>query len=404
MIRNIIATRTNSNYSETMRIVQIHSYYRSWIPSGENITVSELSKMLIESNFTISNILGSTDHLLKSKAKRFKALLSLFTASSLTESDSIALVGDEILIIHNEFPIISIRLWRKISSSQIKILRVVHNYRSTCLSGNHWYRENPCFSCQDKNFSMGIIRKCYQKSYAASFIRMLYTKISQFYLKKSDVTYIAISERMSRYISNTFGSDVKIAQIPNSVPDREMINSDAHQVLFVGRLEQEKGLIEIIEIWKDFPHLPILNIVGTGNLKKYADDAAETDSRILVHGAKNSEELELIAKKCKVAVFPTLWREPFGRTMIEALSRGQAVVTTESANAEFCVIEGVNGYVAAIENSDFGNAVAKALTIPLELHTRSSRSFYQSKYTKQIWKENWINTINEVRTLGETIE
>ena len=387
-----------------MKIIQIHSKYRSWIPSGENISVTELFNLLSESQFINSLITVSTDNLVTSRVKRFKGAVSLLAGTNLPDFDFNGLIGDEILIIHNEFPILSIQNWRTIASRQIRILRVVHNYRSTCLSGNHWYRENPCFSCQDGNFTMGVIRKCYQKSYVASFIRMLYTKLSQFYMNKSNITYIAISERMERYISSTFGSKVKIIQIPHAVPNRECIDADAAQVLFVARLEEEKGLKEVIRIWQDFPHLPILNIIGTGSLIKYAVEAGEIDSRILVHGTKNSDELELIAKKCKVAVFPTLWREPFGRTMIEALSRGQALVTTESANAEFCVIESLNGYVAEIEISDFGNAVAKALTIPFELHTKTSRSIYQSKYTKQIWKQNWFNAIDAHRTFGGKIE
>lgn len=379
-----------------MKVIQVHSNYRSWIPSGENLTVSELSHLFKRSEIPFSLIVESTDPLLKSNMRKLMKIYSVLASNKLGDFDFGKFVGDEILIIHNEFPVISLRIWKNLASRQIPILRVIHNYRSSCLSGNHWYLNRPCFECNTEQFFMGFIRKCYQGNYLTSLLKILYTRVSQRYILKSNVTFVAISRGIEDYILSTFGYDVKIFHIPNSVPEREIINSDADEVLYVSRLEEEKGLRHLLSIWKTSPKLPTLNIVGVGRLKPLAEAAAVQDPRIIVHGAKHGEDLELIARKCKVSVFPTLWNEPFGRTMIEAISRGQAIVATKSANAENCVKVGMNGYMCSVDEMNLGTAVENALALPIGTVSATSLEFYNEKYSDEKWKRNWLNAIRSV--------
>jgi glycosyltransferase involved in cell wall biosynthesis len=261
------------------------------------------------------------------------------------------------------------------------------------LSGNHWYANKACFDCDAKDFSKGIFRKCYQGDYLSSLLRALYTKKSRRYILKSRVTFIAISKRIEEYIQTTFGTDVKILLIPNSVTERATIDSNADEVLYVSRLDEEKGLRHLLNIWQLSPTLPNLNIVGVGKLKPLADSAAKLDPRILVHGAKNGDDLELIARRCKVAVFPTLWNEPFGRTMIEAISRGQAIVATAAANSEKCVLVGMNGYICSISEMNLGTSVEKALALPFTTVSDISLGFYNDKYSDIKWQQNWLKAI-----------
>jgi glycosyltransferase involved in cell wall biosynthesis len=53
---------------------------------------------------------------------------------------------------------------------------------------------------------------------------------------------------------------------------------------------------------------------------------------------------------CTVYVLPTYYREGIPRTVVEALSTGRAIITTESPGCRETVIEGENGYLVPVRD------------------------------------------------------
>ena len=87
------------------------------------------------------------------------------------------------------------------------------------------------------------------------------------------------------------------------------INKDDKILLFLGRIEPEKGIKELIDAWDHLSKLAKekgwwLLIVGYGTLEIYAKNKAIHEKRIIFHGECYGEEKEFIFQISKAFILP----------------------------------------------------------------------------------------------------
>jgi glycosyltransferase involved in cell wall biosynthesis len=112
-------------------------------------------------------------------------------------------------------------------------------------------------------------------------------------------------------------------------------------LLYVGRLTRDKGVhiaIEAIGLLSQqdrFSHVH-LSIAGTGEdeagLRRLVQDH-HLEARVVFLGHQSREALRTLYHEADVLVFPSLWQEPFGRVLIEAMAAGLVVVGTATGGA-----------------------------------------------------------------------
>lgn len=120
---------------------------------------------------------------------------------------------------------------------------------------------------------------------------------------------------------------------------RNLKADDRWEILFTGRLVEQKGLLELIEAFSLLIQKQVkcrLNIVGweeikggifTKRLKMLAETLGVKDD-IVFHGFKKvGFELNALYRSCNLYVLPT-YHEGFPRTIWEAMANGLPVVTT----------------------------------------------------------------------------
>jgi len=100
-------------------------------------------------------------------------------------------------------------------------------------------------------------------------------------------------------------------------------------ILFVGRLEPVKGIIQLIQaipsVKKIHPQVKLL-IVGKGNLEGLVKKAAEDqDSIILVNDFLSPEDKRDYYALADLCIFPSTY-EPFGIVALEAAAMGKAAI------------------------------------------------------------------------------
>jgi glycosyltransferase involved in cell wall biosynthesis len=152
--------------------------------------------------------------------------------------------------------------------------------------------------------------------------------------------------RASAEFARSLGVDlVEIA--PNAV-DAEIFQGaavdrsgrDGCTFLYVGRLDEEKGLDTLLHAFREVPGTLVL--VGSGTDEPRL--RALADGRVTFAGARDRDELVGFYADADVFVLPSR-SEPWGMVLNEAAAAGLPLVATEQAGASHDLVEeGANGF------------------------------------------------------------
>lgn len=115
-------------------------------------------------------------------------------------------------------------------------------------------------------------------------------------------------------------------------------------ILFLGRLSKEKGIDLVLAALPLVPRPADLAILGLdGPLSGIVKAAAARDSRIKILPPVPHAEVKGIMEKYDVICCPSIYEEPFGKTVFEARSLGKKIVTTARGG----IAEIIQGYPKA---------------------------------------------------------
>ena len=375
-----------------MLIGIIHSYYRSKLVSGENLVVDELSQMLIENGFQTSQWSSFSDKVTRDLKSKFQGLARVTIRDPMNGEFKKWLTSIDSIQIHNSFPALSNDNINSIYDSSIEIVKVIHNHRMTCLNGLHFRNGNTCHSCLGKaGLAPSVLHGCYGGSSFNSLVMAGFSKMTQEKLEKRINRYVAVSPYIQDYLIQLGVLEKQITVIPNAVKPRAQIANSASEVIFSGRLEASKGAKLVLDLWRVNRTLPAINVIGSGDLLEDFKEASSKDKRIIVHGALSQDELEKVAFNCSVALVPSLTAESFGRSAVEALARGQSLVTTRIGALQSLVSEGVAFGFNEASLDDFNRAVEEALESHSLFTSARCIDFWNMHFSPTKISKDWIN-------------
>lgn len=119
------------------------------------------------------------------------------------------------------------------------------------------------------------------------------------------------------------------------------INDEEIVILFTGRILEIKGIKELILAFKRYcanlnSKLVIVGDAGFGNSIKTSYDeelleiAKDIENKIIFTGFIHNSELPKIHAMSDIAVVPSIWDEPAGLVVLEAMASGLPLVVTDS--------------------------------------------------------------------------
>jgi glycogen(starch) synthase len=118
------------------------------------------------------------------------------------------------------------------------------------------------------------------------------------------------------------------------------------RVLYVGRIDDRKGIGTLVRAMASLPGGATLNVVGRGDadylatLRLMAADLGVGDR--ITWEAVDRSQLSARYRRADVLVFPSEWDEPFGLVPIEAMACGTPVVATGAGGSADFLVDGVN--------------------------------------------------------------
>jgi glycosyltransferase involved in cell wall biosynthesis len=218
---------------------------------------------------------------------------------------------------------------------------------------------------------------------------------------------IAVSAAVKKqYVQAGFDSD-RIEVIYNGIDPRflslpqakDIANEDTSnkcfELLFVGRLRDEKGILVILKALdlllhgqsgKDTekPRLH-LNIFGTGDktyvreLEVFLQEKSLADA-ITFRGRVSQDELIKYYDCSDIMLVPSLWQEPFGLVIAEAMARGLPVIASNIGGPAEILTHNANGLL--VEPGD-EQALASAITQLLENPQKRTQIAHEARVTVQ---------------------
>lgn len=204
-----------------------------------------------------------------------------------------------------------------------------------------------------------VVHTCHGVTFADKRYSRLKRATEKFFLKHGAFSAIVTVDKTSLQAFHDAGIE-RVIYIPNGVDTAffKPIPRDRRELLtflFVGRLENQKGLIYLIEAVKllassrkDFRVI----IVGEGSLRGALQSrvsAYHLEHFIFFVGAKGKAELRDYYQHADIFVLPSLW-EGFPLTILEAWASGVAVIATKVNGIPAICIDKKNALLISKEN------------------------------------------------------
>ncbi|AEX85592.1 glycosyltransferase [Marinitoga piezophila KA3] len=346
-----------------MKILLIHNRYKNKNIGGEDIVFNRELNAL-ESFLGKKNVFSyevSNDNI-----KYMELAKNIFFSKKYYKIIKEIIIKNKIDIvhIHNFFPMLSPSIFKAAKDAGAKVIHTLHNYRWWCIKGT-LYRDGKgiCEKCAVKKFNLDAIKhKCYRNSTIQSFIA---ESAFYFYRKNDMMKYIDYFFVLTEFQKNkviSLGLDRnKIIIKPNfNVPldsSNEIQNVKKNGYLFIGRLDESKGIKELIENWKKLPKNYVLTIIGDGPLKTYVE--MNTSENIIYLGRIENEKIKKFIKKAKFLVQSSIWYETFGLTIIEAFQLGTPVIGYNIGTRKDFIKDGWNGFII-FDKQNFVDVIKKS--------------------------------------------
>jgi len=182
----------------------------------------------------------------------------------------------------------------------------------------------------------------------------------------------------------TNGSGVNLKNFTFNIKSKK----NTIEFLFVGRLLRDKGIKEFIasanEISSIFPNARF-TIVGAFDSNPEAISPKEMDRvtrNSIVKYAGTTDDVNSFIKKCDIFVLPS-YHEGTPRAVLEAMSVGRAIITTDAPGCRETTIDGYNGYLVKpkdVKSLSFAMKQLLENESIIPVMGRNSRKLAEKKY------------------------
>ena len=189
---------------------------------------------------------------------------------------------------------------------------------------------------------------------------------------------IVLGEQWKKFILD-ISPDANVIVLNNTVKIPELVQRDVDkdiQILFLGVLIERKGVSDILKSFKKLKDIGILeklnvkfNIGGSGieevKLKEFVE-LNEMNDYINFLGWINEEEKKEMLKRNQLFVLPS-YNEGLPIAILEAMSYGLAIVSTDVGSIQEAVHDNINGFIVTPGNIDGYFEALKELIINKDL-------------------------------------
>ena len=291
--------------------------------------------------------------------------------------------------VHNTLPVISPAVYYAARAAGVPLVQTLHNYRLLCPSAVLFRAGHVCEACLHRPLALPAVRYgCYRGSRAASAAVATTSALQRLFgtWRRCVDLFVALTGfARDKFIEGGLPGD-RIVVKPNFAPDRGVERTDAGYALFVGRLSPEKGVRPLLDAWRLLGQRIRLRIIGDGPESGAVTEAVQAGVAIDYLGRQSPEAVAAAMAGASFLVFPSVWYETFGLTIIEAYAAGLPVLASDLGAMRDLVKDGVTGLRARPgDPGHLAQQVEWALDHPGQMRAmgHNARREYESRYTPE---------------------
>ena len=297
----------------------------------------------------------------------------------------------EVLHIHNWFYQASPSVIWAAKVCKVPVVITLHNYRMLCPSGTLSFNGQPYLKSLHSDFPWDAIKK---GVYRNSKFQTLWLVLIMWSHQKAGTwripkAYIVLTQNSLEIFKKSKPIVIveKIFVKPNFVEDILTIHRPQRldTFLYVGRLSQEKGIAVLLEAFAKLPYQ--LNIIGDGPLKGEVKEYCKSYLNIKYSGFQPKPVILKELSQSSALIFPSIWLETFGLTIIEAFATGTPVIASNQGSASLLIKDGYNGLHFIPENvPDMQRIITKWSNFSKaekDIFSANARRSYEENYTPE---------------------
>ncbi len=266
----------------------------------------------------------------------------------------------------------------------VPVVMRISDFSLACTRNNLMLNGDVCEKCIKNKLWNGVTNKCVKNSVVYSAVKAAalgFYRISGIYNKVNAVIFP--SQHTMQKIAYLFNGP-RLEYIPTLVPTSEKPEiTTGEYALFVGRLEEEKGILDAIKAFEgtNYPFY----IVGKSHtgydsvLKEYVEK--NSIDNVVFLGPKFGDELKKLMQGCRCTINTVRWYENLPNTALESMQYAKPIISSYIGSMKDVVIDGENGLT--VEPGNIGQ-IRKAIT----------RLFEDDELSKKLGEGGYQRIIN----------
>ena len=375
-----------------MKIVVVHSRYRSAAPSGENRVVDQELAALAELGHEVELFERRSDDIDGWSAARKATLPATVVWNGRVRRELRDLLfarRPDVVHIHNTFPLLSASVLYACRDAAVPVVVTLHNYLLACASGGFFRDGKVCHECIDGPPTGAMRHGCYRGSRAATAPVALAAVAHRRAWQTMVSAYTCVSASQRELLGGVLPSD-RVFIRHNMIPQRSVREVTRRaEVVYAGRLDVAKGTPVLMAGWdrylseREHPRLRLV-IAGSGSLEDSVRSWASSRPSVDVVGQLDPDACTELMAAARAIVLPSICEETFGLAVIEAMAQGVAPMAAARGAFPELITDGVNG---VLFEPDAPAALAAALGLAeandkmFEEYGAQARKTYEQRFS-----------------------